>query len=140
MQIKKRRVCIPPNMITPQVEVEAPGHFGFFLCHSSNLGSHVMISLYGSNTLLLIDKSPAPVAHILPIAIYCCCSLTLCPRIGTFQILKPRGLGEGSRGDRLAISTDLTQAQFSEHNQFSHDLALSCTLIRQLTTFLCLGH
>lgn len=57
---------------------EAPGLSGLSLWHPANLGSHVIISLYRSNTLLLTDKSLTPVAHILPIAIYCGYTCPLC--------------------------------------------------------------
>ena len=95
---------------------EASSLSGLGLWYLSHLGSHVIMSLYGSNTLLLIDKSPAPVAHILPIAIYCCCTCTLCPRIGTLQLLKHRGLGGGGGGDTPATSSDLTWVQPSKHD------------------------
>ena len=93
----RQKVHMLLNMVTLQeVDIEAPSLSTLGLGRLSRQGNHVIISLYCSNTLLLIDKSLASVAHILPIAIYCSCAL--CPRTGTFQLLKhkgPRGMGQG---------------------------------------------
>ena len=66
----RQKVHMPLNMVTLQeVDIEAPSLSTLGLGRLSRQGNHVIISLYCSNTLLLIDKSLASVAHILPIAI-----------------------------------------------------------------------